>query len=264
MAARMMALLLGSAGIVGMMPIAAFANTGPEADCICDVKCTEEKINDQCPVCSKDYTQCQGTEPEKQEETVPEQAAEPETDTESEGPLTPDGNMTLVDDYGNTQKSGKQFITMTTKNGNYFYLIIDRDDKGNESVHFLNQVDESDLLSLMDEDEVKAYAAEKTKDEEEPPEVKEPEETKPVEVPESEPAKKPKSTVPAGPLLLILLIGVGSIGAYVYKKVGKKNQKENVPDPDADYKEDTGEDYLDELEKEETADVSDIQGSEEK
>ena len=55
--------------------------------------------------------------------------------------FTPDGNLTLVDDLGGITKTGKQFITLVTKNGNYFYLIIDRDDEGNETVHFLNQVE---------------------------------------------------------------------------------------------------------------------------
>ena len=71
------------------------------------------------------------------------------------GPLTPDGNLTLVDDYGSVEAGGKQFITVVTKK-NYFYIIIDRDDNGTETVHFLNMVDEADLLSLMDEDEQKA------------------------------------------------------------------------------------------------------------
>ena len=67
--------------------------------------------------------------------------------------LTPDGNLTLIDDYGGTTGTGKQFITLETKTGNVFYLIIDRDDKGEETVHFLNQVDEADLEALMEDGE---------------------------------------------------------------------------------------------------------------
>ena len=63
--------------------------------------------------------------------------------------LTPDGNLSLIDDIGSSTRSGKQFITVETRNGNVFYLIIDRDDEGEETVHFLNQVDEADLLTLM-------------------------------------------------------------------------------------------------------------------
>ena len=66
--------------------------------------------------------------------------------------LTPDGNLSLIDDIGSSAQSGKQFITVETRNGNVFYLIIDRDDEGEETVHFLNQVDEADLLTLMGDD----------------------------------------------------------------------------------------------------------------
>ena len=64
-------------------------------------------------------------------------------------PLTPEGNATLVDDYG----GNKQLITVTTKSGNYFYILVDRAAEGENTVHFLNQVDEADLMALMENGE---------------------------------------------------------------------------------------------------------------
>ena len=69
----------------------------------------------------------------------------------SSAALSPDGNLSLIDDIGNSTASGKQFITVESKNGNVFYLIIDRDDAGEETVHFLNQVDEADLMALTED-----------------------------------------------------------------------------------------------------------------
>ena len=68
---------------------------------------------------------------------------------EPEGqPLTPEGNATLVDDY----YGDKQLITVTTKAGNYFYILIDRANEDKETaVHFLNQVDEADLMALLED-----------------------------------------------------------------------------------------------------------------
>ena len=44
-------------------------------------------------------------------------------------PITPKGNATLVDDfYGD-----KQLITVTTKAGNYFYILIDRANEDKET-----------------------------------------------------------------------------------------------------------------------------------
>ena len=60
--------------------------------------------------------------------------------------------MTLVDDLSGEAAGDKQFITVVAKSGNYFYIIIDRAANGENTVHFLNKVDEADLMALMDED----------------------------------------------------------------------------------------------------------------
>lgn len=156
----------------------------------------------------------------------------------SEPALTPDGNLTLVDDVGSDNGEGKQFITAVTKNGNYFYIIIDRDDEGKETVHFLNQVDEADLLKLMDEEEAAQYA----EDKKEP--VTEPEVTEPVtgpEVVEPEPEEPKTNMLPAVVAVIVLAAGGGF---FAYKKMqDKKKEKEAAkPDPDADYVDDD-EDY---------------------
>ena len=83
------------------------------------------------------------------------------TDEET-GALTPEGNLTLVDDYHTdySDGSGQQFITLVSKSGATFYLVIDRNAKGQQTVHFMNLVDEADLLSLMEEEEANAYLRE--------------------------------------------------------------------------------------------------------
>ena len=82
---------------------------------------------------------------------------------ETSGALTPEGNLTLVDDYytNYSDGSGQQFITLVSKSGATFYLVIDRNAKGQQTVHFMNLVDEADLLTLMEEEDTEAYTAEK-------------------------------------------------------------------------------------------------------
>ena len=82
-----------------------------------------------------------------------------ETETDDSGviydpqPLTPEGNMSLVDDIEGEAAEDKQFIVVKSKGGNYFYIIVDRAAEGENSVHFLNQVDESDLMAIIGEEQ---------------------------------------------------------------------------------------------------------------
>lgn len=74
-------------------------------------------------------------------------------------PLTPEGNMSLVDDISGEASEDKQFITVISKSGNYFYIIIDNAAEGENTVHFLNQVDEADLMAIIGEEETESPPA---------------------------------------------------------------------------------------------------------
>ena len=182
-------------------------------------------------------------------------------------PLTPEGNMTLVDDFG----GNKQLITVTTKNGNYFYILIDRDDEGEDTVHFLNQVDEADLLALMEDGSTEAA----------PPAVcscTEKCEAGKVNVscpvckdnmtacsgkeaePETEkPTEQPKEKGNTGGLVLFLVVALlGGGGAFYYFKFMKPKQNvkgdTDLEDFDFDdYDEDEGDGLSDEEQEDEEA-----------
>ena len=158
--------------------------------------------------------------------------------------LTPDGNLTLVDDYGPATGEGQQFVTLVSRDGNFYYLIIDRDEKGEENVHFLNQVDERDLFSLMDEDEAAALQEEMAQAELEKQEAEKPQEATPAEIePEPEQPEKKSAGSMIGALVVLLLV-LGGGGAFFFLQMKKKKKTEAVrPDPDADYQEEDDSDY---------------------
>ena len=162
--------------------------------------------------------------------------------------LTPDGNLSLVDDIGPVTGEGQQFVTLVTKAGNYFYLIIDRNEKGEENVHFLNLVDERDLFTLMEEDDQNIYteqlAAEQAAKE---AAEKAAQEAAQKESEADQDADKDKESGKSRnmlPLLLIPLIIAAAGGGWFYVQTKKTKQAVNTPDPDADYTDDDDdEDY---------------------
>lgn len=79
-----------------------------------------------------------------------------------ENAFTPDGNMTLIDNVEGKDEGQKQFIIVQSKNGHYFYIVIDYSAEGENTVHFLNQVDEADLMAILAEEEITLAPAECT------------------------------------------------------------------------------------------------------
>lgn len=153
-------------------------------------------------------------------------------------PLTPEGNMALVDDIGGEAAEDKQFIVVQSRGGHYFYIIIDNASEGENTVHFLNQVDEADLLSIIEEEEqapAVCSCAEKCV----PGAVntaceicavnmgecagKEPEPVAPEEPAEPDtPPELEKKGGGTGPLLIVLVLAVAGVGAVAYLKFFKK------------------------------------------
>ena len=202
-------------------------------------------------------------EPYYTETAEPEATEEPQEETtggmEPEGqPLTPEGNATLVDDfYGD-----KQLITVTTKAGNYFYILIDRANEDAETaVHFLNQVDEADLMALMEDGEAQeAPAVCICKEKSQAGAVNTSCEVCAVNMaecagaepePEPEPEPEAEKSGGMGALALVLaLVVLGGGGAFAYIKFIKPKQAAKASaDPD-DYDFEDEEDYINEDEPE--------------
>ena len=173
---------------------------------------------------------------------------------ETSGALTPEGNLTLVDDYHTdySDGSGQQFITLVSKSGATFYLVIDRNAKGQQTVHFMNLVDEADLLALMEEDAADAYTAEKEaaaqaeQDRLKAEEEAEEEAKKAAEEAAASGTEQPKENKVTkiasgflGAVVLIALAAGGVFYAFAKQKQKKQAEKEAL-DPDANYTEDKG------------------------
>ena len=168
---------------------------------------------------------------------------------ETSGALTPEGNLTLVDDYHTdySDGSGQQFITLVSKSGATFYLVIDRNAKGQQTVHFMNLVDEADLLALMEEEDADAYTAEKEATAQaEQDRLKAEEEAKKAAEEAASGEEQPKENkvtkIAAGFLGVVVLIALATGGGfYAFAKQKQKKQAEKEAlDPDANYTEEKG------------------------
>lgn len=166
---------------------------------------------------------------ENGETVIPEQEAAGQTEgtpqEETQGRETPfsiPGNGEVLDDK--TGDGTKEFLTIQTKNGNTFFLVLDRS-SNTENVYMLSMVDENDLAEFLDE----------TKTEEAPqvviPETEAPAESETESETGSEPVQpKEEDGRNTGALLAVGVLAAGAIGAGYYFKVVKPKKEESQED----------------------------------
>ena len=159
------------------------------------------------------------------EQTAPEPVITEETPEETEvTPFSVAGNGQLLDDI--TDDDTKQFLTVQTKNGNTFFMVIDRS-RNSENVYMLSLVDERDLAEFIEEEEPEPA-------EEKPAVIVE--EPKPEPVQEEIQPEPEKGGMGMGAVFTILLLGAGCVGGYYYFKIWKpKREEEDAESEDLEF-----------------------------
>ena len=173
------------------------------------------------------------TETEDTEDApITEEPSDSEDEAEEETPgrvrgesFSVPGNGQLVDDM--SEDDSKQFLTIQTKNGNTFFMVLDRSNN-TENVYMLSMIDENDLAEFIGD--------EKKEPEQEQPAVVIPETEKPSVSTETEAetetepkpeAEEKKGGMGTGTMLAIILLLAGGIGGFYYFKVWKPKQDED-------------------------------------
>ena len=261
----------------GSVQVQATRENGTKATASVNVDCLPEPEPLDCPVGSEPEPEKEPepqTTPQKQPTTTtpmtttpkPEAEVDPEEEEEAETPepgtgFTSEGNA-VTRDLLYDKATNKQFVTLETKDGTVFYLVIDYDSPVNEEeeqyqTYFLNLVDAADLAALVGEEaEPEEQApplcscrercqvgkidttcpvctADLTACLGEEPEVPEPEpEPEPeVQQPVEEPEDDSSSAVAAVILLLVILAG-GAV--FVVKLLRRKGKAPSRPPEDDD------------------------------
>ncbi len=158
-----------------------------------------------------------------------------ETGEPTEGkPFSMGGNMKTVD-LLYSKATNKQFITVQTRKGETYYLVIDYDkplDKDGEQyeTYFLNLVDDRDLFGVV------------SKDEQPTPEPTATPTPKPTAEPKPEAEKTTDSTAMMALVLLVVLIAGGAAAFVLLGKKRDAQPRYNTELDDDDDEEEIGED----------------------
>lgn len=162
------------------------------------------------------------TESVETEETEKDTVVE-ENQINTEEPFSVPGNAQVQDDITNSKN--KEFLTITTKNNNTFYLIIDRS-ANVDNVYMLSQIDENDLQEFLEEDSSASTIVDVT------PEavIDENTHTEQTEQPATESPEKEGTASNLGALVAIFIAAILGVGAYGYIKFIKPKKDEDDGD----------------------------------
>lgn len=146
-----------------------------------------------------------------------------ENQINTEEPFSVPGNAQVQDDITNSKN--KEFLTITTKNNNTFYVIIDRS-ANVDNVYMLSQIDENDLQEFLEEDTSASTIVDVT------PEVviDENTHTEQTEQPLTESPEKEGTASNLGALVAIFAAAILGVGAYGYIKFIKPKKDEDDGD----------------------------------
>lgn len=146
-----------------------------------------------------------------------------ENQINTEEPFSVPGNAQVQDDITNSKN--KEFLTITTKNNNTFYVIIDRS-ANVDNVYMLSQIDENDLQEFLEEDSSASTIVDVT------PEVVIDENTHTEQTgqPATESPEKEESSSNLGALVAIFAAAILGVGAYGYVKFIKPKKDEDDGD----------------------------------
>ena len=265
----------------GSVQVQATRENGTKATASVNVDCLPEPEPLDCPVESEPEPEPekepeQQTTPQKQPATTtpvtttpkPETEAEskPEEEETNEPPepgsgFTSEGNV-ITRDLLYDKATNKQFVTLETKDGTVFYLVIDYDSPVNEEeeqyqTYFLNLVDAADLAALVGEEEAEpeeapplcscrercqvgkidttcpVCTADLTACLGEEPEPETPEELEnPQPEPEVEEPEDDSSSAVAAVILLLVILAGGAV--FVVKLLRRKGKAPSRPPEDDD------------------------------
>lgn len=150
------------------------------------------------------------------EQSPIEEETSSDDEAEAAAPFSISGNGQLVDDISDDET--KQFLTIQTKNGNTFFMVLDRT-RSTDNVYMLSLIDENDLAGFLEE------TGQKPETENPPIDIPEPETIAETGSEETE-TEPEESGMNVGALLALALLLMGGIGGYYYFRVIKPKKEE--------------------------------------